>query len=41
MEVVQSKWIGNIASPFLNKSKNWDDEQHWKISEDIRTNIVD
>lgn len=41
VEVVKSKWIANIASPFLKKSKSWDDETIWKIPEDIRNNIVD
>jgi superfamily II DNA/RNA helicase len=39
VELIQNKFTKNIASPFINKSKNWDDQEHWNIPEDIQSNI--
>ena len=41
VELTQNKWIANVASPFLNKSKDWDDKEAFGIPEDIAKNIVD
>lgn len=39
VELIKNKWTKNIASPFLNHQKTWDDENHFKIPDDIRKNI--
>ena len=38
--LTESKHIKNIATNFLSQSKTWDDEENWKIPEDIHKNIV-
>lgn len=41
VEIVQNKFIKQTASPFINHQKSWDNEDHFKIPEDIQNNIVD
>jgi len=41
VELMQNKFTKNIASPFLSQSKNWDDQEHWQIPDDLRENIED
>ena len=36
VELIKNKYTKNIASPFINKSKNWDDKDHWAIPEDLQ-----
>ena len=40
VELIKNKYTKNIASPFINKSKNWDDKDHWAIPEDLQQNIL-
>jgi|DEB0MinimDraft_12_1074336.scaffolds.fasta_scaffold73907_1 superfamily II DNA/RNA helicase len=40
-ELIKNKFTKNIASPFINHQKSWDDENHFKIPDDIRKNIED
>jgi len=37
--LIENKYTKNIASPFINHQKNWDDEELYKIPADIRKNI--
>ena len=41
VELIKNKFTPNIASPFINHQKSWDDEEHFKIPDDIRKNIED
>ena len=38
VEIVENKHIKNTASPFINETKSWDDE-NLTIPEDIKNNI--
>ena len=40
VELIKNKYTKNIANPFINKSKNWDDKDHWAIPEDLQQNIL-
>ena len=40
VELIQNKFTKNIASPFINKSKNWDDKEHFAIPQDLQANIL-
>jgi len=37
----KGKYIRNTASPFLSQQKDWKDEEHFKISDDILKGIVE
>jgi hypothetical protein len=39
VELIKNKFTRNTASPFINKSKHWEDKEHWNIPEDIQANI--
>ena len=41
IELIKNKFTTNIASPFINHSKSWDNEEHFTIPEDFQKNIVD
>lgn len=40
IEIVQSKFIKNDASPFLNNDRDWDNKEHFLIPEDIKDNLM-
>lgn len=40
VELIQNKHTRNIASPFINQSKSWDDPE-LAIPEDIKRNIIE
>jgi hypothetical protein len=39
VELIQNKHTRNTASPFINQSKSWDDEE-LAIPEDLKENII-
>ena len=40
VEIMQNKFTKNIVSPFINHQKAWDDEEHFKIPEDLQKGIT-
>jgi len=40
VELMQNKHIRNTASPFINQSKTWDDEE-LGISAELKKNIIE
>ena len=40
VELIQNKHTRNIASPFINQSKSWDDEE-LAIPADLKKNIIE
>ena len=41
VSLIDNKYTKNIASPFINHQKSWDDNEHYVIPADIRKNIED
>ena len=39
VEIVENKYAANLASPFLNQLKSWENEDDFSIPEDIIENI--
>jgi hypothetical protein len=40
IEIVQSKYIKNDASPFINIDRDWDNKDHFNIPDDIKDNLM-
>ena len=40
IEIVESKFIKNEASPFLNNDRDWDNKEHFTIPDDIKDNLM-
>ena len=40
IEIVESKFIKNDASPFLNNDRDWDNKDHFNMPEDIKDNLM-
>ena len=40
VEILQNKFTKNIVSPFINHQKAWDDEEHFKIPDDLQKGIT-
>ena len=40
VELIQNKFSKNVASPFVNQQKSWDDEEQFKIPVEIQKGIT-
>ena len=40
VELIQNKFSKNVASPFVNQQKSWDDEEQFKIPIEIQKGIT-
>ena len=40
VELVQNKYTENVAQPFISQTKVWEDDEHFKIPDDILNNVI-
>jgi len=41
VEIMQSKKIKNVVSPFMSQTKSWDDDEHFAIPAEIQKGITE
>jgi len=41
VKIIKNKFTRNIASPFISEQRDWSDENHFKLTEELCKGIID